>query len=1448
MAIRIQLRRDTAQNWFNNNPSLLAGEIGFEIDTKKFKIGPLAATPGQGTPWNSITSYANVVPSDLDNTLEDYVLVADVGAPSGIAQLDSSGYVPLAQLPPTAKISVTSVADQAARLLLTAETGDVAIQTDTGTTYVLSQSPASTNTNWKEITATKAIQDAVNAAVSGLVDGAPNLLNTLNELAAAINDDPTFFTTIATNLSNHEADTTNVHGIVDTAALATKTYADSAVTTHNNDVTDVHGIADTGELATKTFAANLLTGATKSNITITGDKNGLTITAENGVADSTTTDLVEGTNLYFTNERAQDAVGNSIGNGLDYDDATGAISVDPSEFTLNSIAVPTADVSMATYKITNLGAPESSSDAATKAYVDSVTEGLHIHESVRAFYAANVDLATEVRVGDIIDGVTLAAGHRVLLNGQTLERENGIYVVSVSGAPTRALDFDTSAEVDSGDFVFVSNGLTYGGTGWVQTSRPLTIGSDPINFTQFAGAGTYTDGNGLNLNGTVFSIDTAVTVDVNTAQTLTNKALGTGSSLSASLDANQNKIIDLAEPTSNSDAATKLYADTVAGAAEANAESYVDTAISNLIQGAPTALDTLNELAAALNDDASFATTVTNQFTTIDNTVSAHTTANSAHGVTSPSIIVGTQEVQTLENKTIDGVLNTFTNIPQSAVVDLVGDLDLLAPKDAATFTGNTVLPATTSIGDVSSVEIGYVNGVTSPIQTQIDGKAPSTDATFTGSILLPSTTSIGNVTSDEIAYLDGVTGGIQGQFTALSTVVDTKAELTDVNTRLAPKADPTFTGTVVLPSTTSIGDVSGTEISFLNNVSSSIQTQLDAKAPSAGPTFTGTVTLPSTTIIGDVEGTELQYINGVTSNIQTQLDDKAPIDSPTFTGTVAGITKDMVGLANVENTSDANKPVSSATSTALGLKANLAGPTFTGSVILPTTTAIGSVTSDEIGYLDGVTSAIQTQINNRLTTAAASTTYATLASPTFTGTVVLPSTTSIGTLTSAEIARVAGVTSPIQTQLSALAPKASPTFTGTVTFPAGTSGANFTGIPNSATTATNLNTASTIIARDANGNFTAGNITANLIGNASTADKLSTARSINGTSFDGSADVTVASAAGTLTGNTLASNVTASSLTSFGTVESITTSGNVIVGGNLTVIGSTTNASQASLEVTATTIIVAEGATSAAAANNAGLTVDGPADAKLFYTAGDDRWNFNKGLNATVYGTGANLTNIPNSALTNSSISINGTPYALGSNIAINVLSSYTNNEGKILTTNGTSNSWTTTIPTLEITGTATVPTPKNDRQILSEFSRAPLPAENALAANKTYVDSEIAYYLSGGFPDIIPVDQIQDQLDGTERRFILQFNGELIPVANPLRLLIAVNGIIQSVGYPEYVFMSFLPETHGFWIDNEGYVVFTETPPAGSTFDGRVISGPTVNTKEKKYPFRGIDILMGE
>jgi len=91
MAIRIQLRKDTAGNWTSNNPLLYPGEMGIETDTGKFKIGPAVNAPTVGTAWNSISTYSNVTPAGLASSLGDYVPQTEVGVKGGLVEMDASG-------------------------------------------------------------------------------------------------------------------------------------------------------------------------------------------------------------------------------------------------------------------------------------------------------------------------------------------------------------------------------------------------------------------------------------------------------------------------------------------------------------------------------------------------------------------------------------------------------------------------------------------------------------------------------------------------------------------------------------------------------------------------------------------------------------------------------------------------------------------------------------------------------------------------------------------------------------------------------------------------------------------------------------------------------------------------------------------------------------------------------------------------------------------------------------------------------------------------------------------------------------------------------------------------------------------------------------------------------------------------------------------------------------
>lgn len=135
----------------------------------------------------------------------------------------------------------------------------------------------------------------------------------------------------------------------------------------------------------------------------------------------------------------------------------------------------------------------------------------------------------------------------------------------------------------------------------------------------------------------------------------------------------------------------------------------------------------------------------------------------------------------------------------------------------------------------------------------------------------------------------------------------------------------------------------------------------------------------------------------------------------------------------------------------------------------------------------------------------------------------------------------------------------------------------------------------------------------------------------INGTSIALGGSGTVTADAGTLTGTTLNATVVSSSLTSVGTLSSLSTTGDVTVGGDLNVTGAINETTVNNLNVKDLTITVAQGAADKTAANNGGLTIDLGTDgtAKLYYTSVDDRFNFSKSLNATVYGSGANLTSL---------------------------------------------------------------------------------------------------------------------------------------------------------------------------------------------------------------------------
>jgi len=263
----------------------------------------------------------------------------------------------------------------------------------------------------------------------------------------------------------------------------------------------------------KEEAANLLTNATKTNIVITKDgSNNLTITAENGVADSTTDDLSEGsTRLYFTTARARESI--SGGTGISYDNVTGVVSVD------NTIA-------------TKSYADQAETDA--KSYTDAEIAALDtddIEEGSSNLYFTNGRARNAVSAGT---GITYNAADGIINVTANTYDAYGAASTAEGNAQSytdNAINALTTSDIEEGSNLYFTD------------ERAQDAVGNAV-------------GNGLSYNDTTG----AISVDTNVIST----------------------------------------------------KAYVDQEVAALVDGAPGLLDTLNEIAAAINDDANYFTTVAN--------------------------------------------------------------------------------------------------------------------------------------------------------------------------------------------------------------------------------------------------------------------------------------------------------------------------------------------------------------------------------------------------------------------------------------------------------------------------------------------------------------------------------------------------------------------------------------------------------------------------------------------------------------------------------------------------------------------------------------------------------------------------------------------------------------------------------------------------------------------
>jgi len=478
---------------------------------------------------------------------------------------------------------------------------------------------------------------------------------------------------------------------------------------------------------------------------------------------------------------------------------------------------------------------------------------------------------------------------------------------------------------------------------------------------------------------------------------------------------------------------------------------FVQNAIELVVGAAPAALDTLAEIASSLNDDADLAGTLTglisekvsksgdtmsgvlsmgdNKITNVSTPTLASDAATKGYLDGSLSNGIGAHNGETIN---VHGISDTtqliYDNDPRLSDVRSPADGSVATAKiaDQAVTTAkiNDLAITTGKIADDAVTEVKIVDNAitTNKILDAAVLSAKIADSNITTAKLADS-----SVTTSKLADTSVATGKIIDDAVTEAKILNaavTTAKIADTNVTTAKLADVSVTEAKLATDSVSTIKVVDLNITTAKLADGSVtEDKLAVGSVTSGKIATGAVT-SGTIADGAIVDADISASAAIAqskvANLTTDLADKAPTASPTFTGTV----------------------------------------------VLPSTTSIGTVSATELGYLDGVTSAIQTQLDSKLASATASSTYAPLASPTFTGVPAAPTatagtnTTQVATTafvstalanlvasapstldTLNELATALGndasFSTTVTNNLAAKAPLASPTFTGTVTLPA---------------------------------------------------------------------------------------------------------------------------------------------------------------------------------------------------------------------------------------------------------------------------------------------------------------------------------------------------------------------------------------------------------------------------
>ncbi|TDE07231.1 beta strand repeat-containing protein [Flavobacterium sandaracinum] len=284
------------------------------------------------------------------------------------------------------------------------------------------------------------------------------------------------------------------------------------------------------------------------------------------------------------------------------------------------------------------------------------------------------------------------------------------------------------------------------------------------------------------------------------------------------------------------------------------------------------------------------------------------------------------------------------------------------------------------------------VNRATVAEATKEDTANKSTDGSFTSNSDVKFPTEKATKTyvdasssSNSVALTNEISRATLAENTIASNLVSETERATLAETTLATNLTAEVTRATAAEATKEDASNKSTDGSFTSNSDVKFPTEKATKTYVDGTTVTASTALTTeinraTTAENTITVNLVAETNRATSaettlatNLTTSismfhalLDLKASVESPTFTGTVSGVTAAMVGLENVNNTSDADKPVSAATQTALETKANLESPHLTGTPLA--LTAIAGTNTTQIATTEFVTDAITTVSTNTST------------------------------------------------------------------------------------------------------------------------------------------------------------------------------------------------------------------------------------------------------------------------------------------------------------------------------------------------------------------------------------------------------------------------------------------------------------------------------------------------